>query len=138
MTSAANINRSDTPPAMTSGAPINTGANDHSDGGRGGGDAEWNSKQPTARNSSEAKDTLSQSVAPLLPQKNAGASATNLSTWNEYQAQPSTLGFESVEQNFRCTYLRNKASVRSTIQGKVYNFLERPTGWKCFIYHFSV
>ncbi len=23
-------------------------------------------------------------------------------------------------------------------QGAVYNFLERPTGWKCFVYHFSV
>uniref|UniRef100_A0A3B4AKZ3 Potassium voltage-gated channel subfamily KQT member 1 n=1 Tax=Periophthalmus magnuspinnatus TaxID=409849 RepID=A0A3B4AKZ3_9GOBI len=26
----------------------------------------------------------------------------------------------------------------SYVQGKVYNFLERPTGWKCFLYHFSV
>uniref|UniRef100_A0A8C6TBX0 Potassium voltage-gated channel subfamily KQT member 1 n=1 Tax=Neogobius melanostomus TaxID=47308 RepID=A0A8C6TBX0_9GOBI len=26
----------------------------------------------------------------------------------------------------------------SYIQGKVYNFLERPTGWKCFMYHFMV
>ena len=25
-----------------------------------------------------------------------------------------------------------------TVQGKIYNFLERPTGWKCFIYHFTV
>jgi len=24
------------------------------------------------------------------------------------------------------------------VQGKIYNFLERPTGWKCFIYHFTV
>ena len=23
-------------------------------------------------------------------------------------------------------------------QSKIYNFLERPTGWKCFIYHFTV
>ncbi|KAL4232667.1 Potassium voltage-gated channel subfamily KQT member 1 [Mactra antiquata] len=29
-------------------------------------------------------------------------------------------------------------TLKSTIQGKVYNFLERPTGWKCFIYHFTV
>ncbi|CAG0884983.1 unnamed protein product [Darwinula stevensoni] len=29
---------------------------------------------------------------------------------------------------------RNKTS----IQTSVYNFLERPTGWKCFIYHFTV
>lgn len=25
-----------------------------------------------------------------------------------------------------------------SIQSRVYNFLERPTGWKCFIYHFTV
>lgn len=30
------------------------------------------------------------------------------------------------------------ASARSTLQAKVYNFLERPTGWLCFIYHFTV
>lgn len=27
---------------------------------------------------------------------------------------------------------------KPTLQGKLYNFLERPTGWKCFVYHFSV
>ncbi|XP_066557163.1 potassium voltage-gated channel subfamily KQT member 1.1 isoform X2 [Amia ocellicauda] len=27
---------------------------------------------------------------------------------------------------------------RTNIQGRVYNFLERPTGWKCFVYHFAV
>nr|XP_056707930.1 potassium voltage-gated channel subfamily KQT member 1 [Euleptes europaea] len=27
---------------------------------------------------------------------------------------------------------------RSHVQGRVYNFLERPTGWKCFVYHFTV
>ncbi|XP_065213050.1 potassium voltage-gated channel subfamily KQT member 1-like [Planococcus citri] len=26
----------------------------------------------------------------------------------------------------------------ATFQGRVYNFLERPSGWKCFIYHFTV
>lgn len=25
-----------------------------------------------------------------------------------------------------------------SLQNRVYNFLERPTGWKCFIYHFLV
>lgn len=28
--------------------------------------------------------------------------------------------------------------VKSNRQARVYNFLERPTGWKCFIYHFTV
>ena len=31
-----------------------------------------------------------------------------------------------------------KRGMKNTIQGQVYNFLERPTGWKCFLYHFSV
>ncbi|CAF99935.1 unnamed protein product, partial [Tetraodon nigroviridis] len=27
---------------------------------------------------------------------------------------------------------------RAYIQGRAYNFLERPSGWKCLVYHFSV
>ncbi|PKU29279.1 potassium voltage-gated channel subfamily kqt member 1-like isoform x3 [Limosa lapponica baueri] len=27
---------------------------------------------------------------------------------------------------------------KTSTQGHVYNFLERPSGWKCFIYHFTV
>ncbi|XP_042325581.1 potassium voltage-gated channel subfamily KQT member 1-like [Sceloporus undulatus] len=27
---------------------------------------------------------------------------------------------------------------KTSMQGDVYNFLERPSGWKCFIYHFAV
>ncbi|KAI5088661.1 potassium voltage-gated channel subfamily KQT member 1 isoform X1 [Silurus meridionalis] len=27
---------------------------------------------------------------------------------------------------------------RAYFQGQVYNFLERPSGWKCFVYHFTV
>uniref|UniRef100_A0A8B9IW82 Potassium voltage-gated channel subfamily KQT member 1 n=1 Tax=Amazona collaria TaxID=241587 RepID=A0A8B9IW82_9PSIT len=34
--------------------------------------------------------------------------------------------------------LRKPLLSRSSIQGRVYNFLERPTGWKCFVYHFTV
>ncbi|XP_039981281.1 potassium voltage-gated channel subfamily KQT member 1.1 isoform X2 [Xiphias gladius] len=30
------------------------------------------------------------------------------------------------------------ALTRAYIQGRVYNFLERPSGWKCFVYHFTV
>lgn len=45
----------------------------------------------------------------------------------------------SSERSFQSCYLgRSKAMMRLTVQAKVYNFLERPTGWKCFIYHFSV
>ena len=31
-----------------------------------------------------------------------------------------------------------KGGIKTTFQGKVYNFLERPTGWKCFLYHMTV
>jgi len=33
---------------------------------------------------------------------------------------------------------RKKSHFVLTVQGRVYNFLERPTGWKCFLYHFTV
>ncbi|KAE8607100.1 hypothetical protein XENTR_v10011009 [Xenopus tropicalis] len=33
---------------------------------------------------------------------------------------------------------RRPLLTRTNIQGRVYNFLERPTGWKCFVYHFTV
>lgn len=32
--------------------------------------------------------------------------------------------------------LRERKAAKPTLKGKVYNFLERPTGWRCFIYHF--
>ena len=31
-----------------------------------------------------------------------------------------------------------KKGMKNTLKGSVYNFLERPTGWKCFVYHFTV
>lgn len=34
--------------------------------------------------------------------------------------------------------LRERKAAKPTLKGKVYNFLERPSGWKCFVYHFSV
>ena len=49
-----------------------------------------------------------------------------------------------LEQHHRARHLRrwdihrDKKGMRNTLQGDVYNFLERPTGWKCFLYHFSV
>lgn len=33
---------------------------------------------------------------------------------------------------------RRPLLARSHVQGRVYNFLERPTGWRCFVYHFAV
>ncbi|XP_074853902.1 potassium voltage-gated channel subfamily KQT member 1 isoform X2 [Carettochelys insculpta] len=34
--------------------------------------------------------------------------------------------------------IRRPLLSRTNIQGRVYNFLERPSGWKCFVYHFTV
>lgn len=33
---------------------------------------------------------------------------------------------------------QRQTQVKMSFQGKVYNFLERPSGWKCFAYHFLV
>ncbi|XP_012934690.1 potassium voltage-gated channel subfamily KQT member 1 [Aplysia californica] len=41
-----------------------------------------------------------------------------------------------LDERIRVRLKKNAAG--STLQVKVYNFLERPTGWKCFIYHFTV
>ncbi|XP_072015372.1 potassium voltage-gated channel subfamily KQT member 1-like [Amphiura filiformis] len=35
-------------------------------------------------------------------------------------------------------HMSKQKAVKMTVQGRVYNFLERPTGWKCFAYHFAV
>ncbi len=33
---------------------------------------------------------------------------------------------------------QNTMATMHALQMKVFNFLERPTGWKCFVYHFIV
>jgi len=38
----------------------------------------------------------------------------------------------------RAANRRGRTHTIKIIQGKIYNFLERPTGWKCFVYHFTV
>lgn len=55
----------------------------------------------------------------------------------EYRDLPnrSALKMESLYED---RYSTKKPHTKATIQGRIYNFLERPTGWKCFIYHFTV
>lgn len=36
------------------------------------------------------------------------------------------------------TKQHRKIAGRATFQGQVYNFLERPDNWKCFLYHIIV
>ena len=62
--------------------------------------------------------------------------ASTHSWCGEYARPPEPV---NVEKNLESRILgRGKTPIKSTIQGKVYNFLERPTGWKCFVYHFTV
>ncbi|XP_073400334.1 potassium voltage-gated channel subfamily KQT member 1-like isoform X2 [Dendrobates tinctorius] len=42
----------------------------------------------------------------------------------------------NAESSPRCFY--RHYLTRTSMQGDIYNFLERPSGWRCFIYHFSV
>lgn len=56
------------------------------------------------------------------------------SAWMEFKPVINQMD-RILENKYR---VRNKMQISLTIQGKVYNFLERPTGWKCFIYHFTV
>ena len=56
----------------------------------------------------------------------------SLGTWNiEDRSEVDKL----LQQKYK---LKVRTTIKSTLQGRVYNFLERPTGWKCFIYHFTV
>lgn len=45
--------------------------------------------------------------------------------------------FDRVVEN-HMNRVKEKKPPMTTMQAKVYNFLERPTGWGCFAYHFSV
>ncbi len=60
---------------------------------------------------------------------------------------PSASAEPAVITQRQASHLRPRMSVysatrptlsRSHFQGRVYNFLERPSGWKCFVYHFTV
>ena len=44
-----------------------------------------------------------------------------------------------VEKSLETRMTRSRVPPKkSTLKSRVYNFLERPTGWKCFVYHFLV
>jgi len=60
--------------------------------------------------------------------------------WSEYWMSNPAAGTDS---DMQAEYLNSfrrckKTPIHAAFQTRVYNFLERPTGWKCFIYHFSV
>ena len=73
----------------------------------------------------------------------AGPSSSNVPVWLEclpvrVTEQP-TDGDMHAATDFISSFHRGKKSaLHPNFQTQVYNFLERPTGWKCFLYHFSV
>ncbi|KAJ9582920.1 hypothetical protein L9F63_022737 [Diploptera punctata] len=51
---------------------------------------------------------------------------------------PRTLLQERTNWETRYLMKEHRRAGKATFQGQVYNFLERPTGWKCIMYHISV
>uniref|UniRef100_A0A8C1FXY2 Potassium voltage-gated channel subfamily KQT member 1 n=1 Tax=Cyprinus carpio TaxID=7962 RepID=A0A8C1FXY2_CYPCA len=85
----------------------------------------------------EAKDKTNLSQVAVTPE--AG------SLW--FGRSPSASAEPAVITQRQASHLHPRMSVysatrptlsRSYFQGRVYNFLERPSGWKCFVYHFTV
>jgi len=75
----------------------------------------------------------------------AGPSSSSVPVWSECFPIPSlpilkpTDGDMQAAIDFMSTIPQGKKlPLHKTFQTQVYNFLERPTGWKCFLYHFSV
>ncbi|XP_029455842.1 potassium voltage-gated channel subfamily KQT member 1-like isoform X2 [Rhinatrema bivittatum] len=48
------------------------------------------------------------------------------------------LSGSEIRRNYTPKCFYNPYLTKTSMQGDVYNFLERPSGWKCFIYHFTV
>ncbi|KAK7107522.1 hypothetical protein V1264_015431 [Littorina saxatilis] len=82
--------------------------------------------------------TLASIATKMSPEQegvgDGGESMTSQASWAEFKPMITQMDRLLDDQ---CRYRRNM-NRRVTLQVKVYNFLERPTGWKCFIYHFTV
>lgn len=88
----------------------------------------WNSDAPTI----STKATPAGGRTTSVDGGNAGGDA-------EYYEQETRLVSSMTDRLLDDAYrIRIKKPVKTSVQVKVYNFLERPTGWKCFIYHFTV
>ncbi|XP_059120170.1 potassium voltage-gated channel subfamily KQT member 1 isoform X3 [Peromyscus eremicus] len=78
--------------------------------------------------------------APIAP-PGAPGPASPMSPPVSPAAAPADLGPRprvSLDPRVSIYSTRRPLLARTHIQGRVYNFLERPTGWKCFVYHFTV
>lgn len=80
-------------------------------------------------------------VVPVAPTEevtygpeSAHSTCESQTAWVEYKPVLSQMD-RLLDERYRA---KLKSNVTASLQAKVYNFLERPTGWKCFIYHFTV
>ncbi|XP_050437608.1 potassium voltage-gated channel subfamily KQT member 1 isoform X2 [Adelges cooleyi] len=65
--------------------------------------------------------------------------AVNDALFSSSVTDPRSLVAERTGSSWENRYLsKEHRRAGATFQGKVYNFLERPSGWKCFVYHFTV
>ncbi|KAM3833083.1 LOW QUALITY PROTEIN: potassium voltage-gated channel subfamily KQT member 1-like [Vipera latastei] len=55
-----------------------------------------------------------------------------------FQINSESTGRDEAQQAYAPKCFYGPRLTKTSTQGNVYNFLERPTGWKCFIYHFTV
>ncbi|KAK1802233.1 hypothetical protein P4O66_021900 [Electrophorus voltai] len=90
---------------------------------------------PPAKTSSKKNLSLPRNAAPVDSNKrNDEFTVPTIIT------QRRTSHMYGVGYNHRMSIYSNTRPVltRAYLQGRVYNFLERPSGWKCFVYHFTV
>lgn len=55
-----------------------------------------------------------------------------------FQINSESLGGNELRRAYAPKCFYGPYLTKTSMQGDVYNFLERPSGWKCFIYHFTV
>ena len=73
----------------------------------------------------------------------AGPSSSSIPMWSECFPMPSLPVLKPTDGDTAADFVSTvpqgiKSPQRANFRTQVYNFLERPTGWKCFLYHFSV
>ncbi|CAG2163607.1 unnamed protein product [Oppiella nova] len=90
----------------------------------------------SVRNNSVPNSVTEDANAPLLEGTDTSA---NPDTGGQPPEQYYGIPVQAFDRSWEARYTgEGRKSVKMTFQGRVYNFLERPTGWRCFVYHFSV
>ncbi|KAL8619023.1 hypothetical protein ACOMHN_020721 [Nucella lapillus] len=123
-------------------------------GGGGGGDISWDvsggkgnenlSKKSSKRGflrRHKSKQYMSGNGFPnLVPEALDAASAFIPSIDSSMLSPQTDRTYNEMLQNRMSNHQTSFSRIHSknSIQSRIYNFLERPTGWKCFIYHFTV